>query len=418
MADKPDVSDNNQQRNWLQRILDRWHVYARGDVIAGQVGEKASNVLIGKNLIQIGSIKMPIWLAVLAATGVIIGVISIILITRNVAAVTSFVMAPTLTPTITPIPTATPTPTITPTPTPAPMTGDFNVAIAAFEVTGAGDGLLWANELVQGFANSVEQIVHELSNELGDEIEIRFPDQVAAVTGQTDSERVSNARRVAQEIKADVVIYGVVEVNELQATIKPEFYVNELRNRELTTLDTGAAELVGPYRMGLPIDVEKIDNRSSRNQAEAALRKRLDALIYIVIGLSDFAIGAYAEAETRFLQASELQAWNNPDVIYVMLGNAALQQEKLTQADEYYQQAIAANEFYTRAYIGRGSVLYGIVRRDAALQNDFAQVDRDQLAQAIALYQRALDPTLEQPPFADVSTKANFGLGQTYFLLG
>ncbi len=65
MAEKPADPEGNRGRNGLQRQLDQWRHGSRGDVIAGQVGEGAKNVVVGKNIIQIGTIKVPIWFAML-----------------------------------------------------------------------------------------------------------------------------------------------------------------------------------------------------------------------------------------------------------------------------------------------------------------------------------------------------------------
>ncbi len=65
MAEKPSKPDNKKSNTWLQRIFAQWKPRARGDHIAAQVGEGAKNVVVGKNIIQIGTLRVPIWFAML-----------------------------------------------------------------------------------------------------------------------------------------------------------------------------------------------------------------------------------------------------------------------------------------------------------------------------------------------------------------
>ncbi|HMN27662.1 MAG TPA: hypothetical protein PKE45_05850, partial [Caldilineaceae bacterium] len=141
-----------------------------------------------------------------------------------------------------------PTPTpLPPTPTPIPpMTGDFNVAVAQFEVTGDGPGLDAAQNLALGFANSVDQVIDELIDNLG-VIQILPPQVTGLITGTSINERTEQASTLAQALHADVVIYGTVAVDGDQASIQPEFYLNSSRNDGLIEAD----EITGQYKMGL-----------------------------------------------------------------------------------------------------------------------------------------------------------------------
>jgi hypothetical protein len=78
-----DIMDNPEQNGAPKPVKPSWIVHTwerlRGlfwrDVVVGQLGESAQNVVIGKNIIQIGSLQIPFWLArVLGMTLVIIAV--------------------------------------------------------------------------------------------------------------------------------------------------------------------------------------------------------------------------------------------------------------------------------------------------------------------------------------------------------
>lgn len=89
-----------------------------------------------------------------------------------------------------------------------PMTGEFNIAIAQFQVEGTGEGVEEAESLARGLANTIKSEIDELSDSLGDEIQIRYPTEVGPITGQTELERTKNAKALADTIKADVIIFG------------------------------------------------------------------------------------------------------------------------------------------------------------------------------------------------------------------
>ena len=63
MADQPDAPEPRQKQNWLNNLL-RERTKSN-DTIAANVGSGAENVVVGKNIIQIGSIKIPRWLGLL-----------------------------------------------------------------------------------------------------------------------------------------------------------------------------------------------------------------------------------------------------------------------------------------------------------------------------------------------------------------
>ncbi len=295
-------------------------------------------------------------------------------------------------------------------PTPAaPMTGDFNVALAQFQVYGEEEtGFEGAQELTLGFANAIERAVGGWAEEIEDTVQIRFPQETGAIQGKTDVERAERARAIAEEINADVMIYGVVEVSGISAVVKPEFYVSD------DDFKLGA-DVTGQYRMGREIHLDKVDNRRLRNEAEQVLEQRLYVLTLLIDGLSDYVVGEYGDAETCFESALAIEAWNSSDVIYVLLGNAALQQRELTRAEAYFTQALEVNADYARAYAGLATVFLQQTTPD--IRSGSYDFDLQLLDQAFDYYQKALNSE-DQSPLADTPTKARFGMGDVWLRKG
>ena len=66
---KPTQAQQEKQ-SWLRSWLQRGRAQKAGDTIAAQIGESARNVVVGKNVIQIGTLQIPFYLAVIIAVGV------------------------------------------------------------------------------------------------------------------------------------------------------------------------------------------------------------------------------------------------------------------------------------------------------------------------------------------------------------
>ncbi len=290
--------------------------------------------------------------------------------------------------------------------TPAIMTGDFNVAVAQFQVVGQGEGLDDAQELAQSVANAIDREMQGLVGKTGRTIQVRLPQETGTIKGISETDRADAAGDLAKQIKADVVVYGVVEVNGMAATIRPEFCV---RSDDFAA----ANEVTGQYRMGSPISIEKVDNMTRRDEVAATFAARSHVLAYIIYGLDAFVVGHYEKAEADFDEACKVPAWDKLDVVYVLLGNAALKQRNWTKAEDSYRKALGENSKYARAYAGLGSVFYQQAMGDVQ-SGTYETVDTKLLDQAIEEYQQATASNLDQSPLADTPAKASFGLGQAY----
>ena len=389
--------------NWLPKFVKRSTETRQGDVIAAEVGEDARGVAVGKYILQIGTLAIPLWAVI---TVVVAAVAAVAFAGFNAFSTKAKLgqIAETV--------------SATPTPTPRPkMEGEFNVAIAQFRVEGQGEGLDTAERLVQDFANQVEAVAGELKDALG-EIEVRLPGETGSIAGEDVQARAAGARALAREIGADIVVYGVVAVDGDRATIAPEFYINDSVCDGLVE----AWEITGQYEMGHALTVERLRNRDLRQQTAQQLGDRFQALASIIRGLSAFVAGNYPTAGDRFRDALAENAWDNREVLYGLLGSTSVNQGLLkedptlyAEGEGYYRQAIESNRAYARAYVGLAGVLYERARTSAGAAG-FKAVDLTLLNEAIDTYERLQGPGVEQPPFADIAAKVHFGQGQAYLL--
>ncbi|OQY43101.1 MAG: hypothetical protein B6242_15405 [Anaerolineaceae bacterium 4572_78] len=291
------------------------------------------------------------------------------------------------------------------------MYGDYNIAVAQFQVVGHGEGYDEAKILAQRFSNAIGRKIVEVSTELEQSVEIKPPHETGIVKGETVQSRAVSAQRLADNINAGIVIYGVVSVDGVSASISPEFLIR-LDEEEA---QSDALEIVGQYRMGNAIIIDKVNNKARQSQASIVVADRVNALTFIVYGLSDYIIGEYRSAEMKFHKALGNHSWSQKDTIYVLLGNAALRQHHFEDAKNYYEKALVENYLYSRAFIGLGSVFYAQSIGDKA-DDTYKSIDEISLDKSIEYFKIAADPNLEQPFLADITFKSMYGLGQAYLL--
>ncbi len=200
-----------------------------------------------------------------------------------------------------------------------PMRGDFNVAVAQFEAVDT-QGSVWPGDAADISSEVYDRIHQELTilNDEGFDFQVRSPADTGRVSGDTRAERAAAAAQLADEIDADVVVFGAVEADG----IRPEFFV---QNRKSAL--AGAEELTGDHEMGSrilgsPLDLGSLTDNSTLRQSLAA---RARSLSRFVIGLSWYAGGEYGEALKAFGQADD-PAWLESDgkeILYLFMGNAA-----------------------------------------------------------------------------------------------
>ncbi len=292
---------------------------------------------------------------------------------------------------------------------PGRMTGDFRIAIAAFDVQSNNDeNAETALQLAEGVMLRLDENITEL--DLNFTTQVWGPELVGEVKGETPEARATAAETLAQEIEADIVVYGLVDDTVEPWKITPEFYVSVTNFYE-------AQEIVGDHRLGASFSIASYDNLASRLQVSDSLSSQVEILTRITVGLAYFAFHDYEKSLEHFEVASQVSAieTEGEKVIYLLMGNAAGRAEDIELAESYYLKSLNFDGEYARAYIGLGSVHYQKALANYIVSNNPEDIDVMELNKAIEQIQKAKSAK-NQPILADIDAKVHFGLGQAYFI--
>lgn len=380
MADKPAASDNREDQPWLQRQWQRVRNLWARDIVIGQVGEGATNVVIGKNNVQINvggrNLTLPIWL------------ITLLLL----AIVTLWVY-----------------PLVWPYWNPTRMESTFNIVVTEFGETDAG----WFSQRpdVTEFLSS--WLAKQLANganwgEDNPGIQVwqnDLPDVVAAIKPRLPPvTTAAGAERLAERRNAYLVIYGDLNRTTDPATLTLNFYYKPPPIRsELVDV------FAGPQQIGKPVTIANIDTDMYTyeiDRSDHPLRLRTLALIWLAHGLFKDLTDDPAGALRIFQQAeTALPAWQDQDgkwLLYFLQGREAFILHQLPEAEKAFNRAITANPQYLNAYIGRANVAYDFAQR--GLLAKMPAVARPS-NNAACTEQNALDTGLVDPALLPQSTE-------------
>ncbi|MBW7884667.1 MAG: CHAT domain-containing protein [Caldilineaceae bacterium] len=252
----------------------------------------------------------------------------------------------------------------------------FNVAIAPFtEEDAAGNyrssglGAQLAAFAYSRFSPLVDTL------ELGTPYGLRPPYHTCAVAGNTEEARRAAAQTLAEQIHADVLIYGVIEQSPSGRTFTPEFYVSYRGFGQ-------AVDLTGPYRLGRSVPLPEADLRAALEQDSVELIgrqlvPRYEALSKMTVGLAEYVWDNFDVAIAYFESAIETPDWQDrygKEIAFLFLGNAyarraavTRENEDVTRALESYAAALAINDAFARAKIGEASALYQEALGDLAV---------------------------------------------------
>jgi tetratricopeptide (TPR) repeat protein len=291
----------------------------------------------------------------------------------------------------------------------AEMEGTFNIAVAALDEVAEGrsrsseEGEKVASWLAERLA------AEQPSYPEGTIVEIWGPDQTGRVAGATAEARSAAAEELARDIGANIVVYGYLERENDDVNIYPEFYV-------ATQGFEFAQEVTGPYEMGSVVraTVEGLQNPVIGATVNRRLNARALALSHFTIGLIYSSMEEFAAARAAFEQALAVPDWSEEEgkeVLYLFLGNAALNLDEFAAAHDWYGRALAANPDYARAFIGDGFTYF----QEAIAPMPEAPVDVALLDRSVAAFNEGMNAPI-QPPNADVGPKAHFGIGRAYLV--
>lgn len=268
------------------------------------------------------------------------------------------------------------------------MTGDFNVAVAEFLENSAMEDRTISRTISRNLFNFLES---EYQSSNFDLVVRVAHDKIGPVSSAED------AKKLAQDIHADVVIYGTVSVINNEASIAPLFYVTDAYN-------TDVGEFTGQYQLAEPLEVPVTELLGFDDAANARLRQKTTILVEFTKGLVYVSSEKFASAQHSVERAIEEVAsygsFNGAEVLYVVGSNVALRQKNADMAKTYADAALTLNPNYARAYIAQANAYY--------LELDFER--------ALDYYQQAMQ--LPNPPYgAYIFEKCNVGIGNIYAYL-
>ena len=386
MAEQGPTKEAQRGRSWLRGVLARFAGGPRrGDVIAANVEGGAKGVAVGKNIVQIGTLNLPVWplLALLLALAAGVGAWALVQRSRH-----------------------------------ATMDGQFNIAVAKFverDAQGRQRTSQRANEVGALVFNKLAESYPQPSPSL-----LLWRDGSVPWTRQGTSigriDDSSQAITIAQKINADIVIYGALDAQtdfslQFYVSLRPEIYGD-------------ANALVGAYRFGDPI---RLDPNDISHDSEA-LTNRAQALVALVRGLRADSRGDFNATQQAYKDAWALlpvgtntakaivDYFKGHSFYYTSVLDRGADQkgELLDQADAAFADALRNDKTYARAQIGQGSVLFERAWRQSAAK----RLQSHQLEAASDAYRRAiaLAPSTSEPTY--IVAVATQGLATVEYLRG
>jgi tetratricopeptide (TPR) repeat protein len=288
-----------------------------------------------------------------------------------------------------------------------PMTGDLNLAVAAFDLldnrgrsAAAGDP--------GGFAEALAQ---ELETQVGSraagglQVQLRSPTQTGTITGPTPDRQAVDAERRARQLNAHIVVYGTLAYDDAGTSAAPRFYVAPAGMRN-------AEELTGAFAFGSPIieSGDAVHEPTARRDLRRRLVARTQALVQFTLGRGWYRTNQFDDAARAFAAAEQAHGWDDRDgkeVLYLFTGNTAGKQGDYDAAEAAYQRALKLNPGYARAKLGLGEVYL----HQAAPSCTPKALDVARLHDAVRLFEEA-QTSPDQPPLSDVAVKASFQLAR------
>jgi tetratricopeptide (TPR) repeat protein len=252
-----------------------------------------------------------------------------------------------------------------------------------------------------------EQVATALGGVTDVNIEVAGPAEVGALAGDTPESRAEAAADLADQVGADVVVYGTLEILEGLSNLSAGFY---LSSRGLT----GAEELAGVYPLD-SVELATTDPIALSQAAARFLEPKIIALTQLAIGLSHYQLNEYAEAQELFTEAeaswpSSASRINGREVVLSLLGNVSGLQNDLDAADEYFTRALDLQPEYSRARFGAAEL--GFQRSRGSLCGGTGEGDVVGLEDAVRQFEELID--LPAPPLAFLPERARLEIGRIY----
>jgi tetratricopeptide (TPR) repeat protein len=288
-------------------------------------------------------------------------------------------------------------------PAPGRMSGDLNVAVAAFTTNGGTteEGIALARDAARVLSSELPHLDRSL------DVEVRGPGAVGAVDGTNGESQARAALSLAQAIGADIVVYGDLAAGPRGTRLQPAFYLN-------TAKLPSAGSLGGGYAYGGPITLpyDLAVSPPARAQVRAALIRRTEAYAQAFIGAGYYLLHALPRAELHLRHA--LVRAPTPAVaalLRLLLGNIANQQGHTVMAARDYSMASHDAATRIRAQLGLADVRYKVAHRHCQA----GELSASRLSSArrrFATVLHALGGIAAAQAGSPLAAKAVFGEGQ------
>lgn len=258
--------------------------------------------------------------------------------------------------------------------------------------------------------------------------------------GRIDNE--AQAAKLADDLKADMVIFGDLDAGQNPATFVPQFYVRQ-EKRE-------ADELTGAQPLGANLKIDK-PVPDLKDFLEQNLQPRAQAVLWFARGIGLDALGEYGKAYQLFCRADvALPNWSakqGREILYYFMGREALfagrsdDIARATQdlpksdwgscapfntaadatdaAQQWFEKSKSINADYARGYFGLGQAHAQRANRIVRAK-DHARLNtaQSELAQAIQNFKDALVRIQPGDTRSLMDLKAHAALGSAHILMG
>ena len=286
-----------------------------------------------------------------------------------------------------------------------PMEGSFNVAVAEFATTGDGDDTT-ARTLSASVHDQVQKTLQD-SAALG--LEVAAPETLGTIEGDTAAERAEQARLLAEQVNAHVVLYGTLDLGDGVSRLTPEMYLSP-------TGLTEAGELSGAYELGT-LERGTTDPIALTIAATEFLEPKVAALAPLFVGLAHYQLNDYVTAEELFIEAEE--GWpaaaavsgegNGREGVLNLLGAVAGLQNRLDEARDYYTAALSIDPDFARSRFGIAEVQFQQARGPKCADTEVPE-DISLLEDAIQQFREVAE--LEAPPLSFLPARAQLEVGR------
>lgn len=294
------------------------------------------------------------------------------------------------------------------------MTGEFRIAIASFDEHGKDLKDKIGYTIADGINLRLVDDLGEIT--VGPKVEIWGPDRIGTISGGTAQERTENAEKLAKDIQAYMIIYGVVEETSTGMIVVPEFYLDSDGFYE-------GSEIIGQYQLGASFSLPRGNNPAWSHDFNVEMTTRSDIISSMATGLSYLAIHDYDKALDVFQNIDNEIKWptdgqdqeQGKEVLYALIGFASGKAGEYDINKVALEQAIALNPDYARPYIGIANLNYILALQPFDASKDPNDVDQLLLDNCFSYLDLAAQAP-EKPPLAEVDTKIHFARGQCYWL--